>query len=108
MKFLEHFPKYREPPRFFHPPMRVFWLTGKVYSEGIKEHKIDGVSVKTYSIGNTIVDCFKYRNKLGLYVALEALKEYWEQRERKLDDLLSYAKICMVDKVMRPYLEALV
>jgi len=98
-----------EPPRFSHPPIRIFWFTGKAYSEGIEENKIDGVSVKIYCIEKTIADCFKYRNKLGLDVALEALKEYYEQRKRKLlDDLLYYAKICRVEKVMRPYIEALV
>jgi len=101
-------PQNTEPPRFFHPPLRIFWFTGKAYSEGIEENKIDGVSVKIYGIEKTIADCFKYRNKLGLDVALEALKEYCEQKKLKLDDLLYYARICRVEKVIRPYIEALV
>ncbi len=101
-------PLNTEPPRFSHPPIRIFWFTGEAYSEGIEENKIDGVSVKIYCIEKTIADCFKYRNKIGLDVALEALKEYCKHKKRNLDDILYYAKICRVEKVMRPYIEALV
>jgi hypothetical protein len=65
------------------------------------------VPVKIYCIEKTIADCFKYRNKLGLDVALEALKEYWKKRKRSIETLVNYAKVCRMDKVMKPYLEAM-
>jgi predicted transcriptional regulator of viral defense system len=100
-------PRNTEPPRFTQPPIQIFWFKGKAYSEGIEEHRIDGVPVKIYCIEKTIADCFKYRNKLGLDVALEALKEYWKKGKRNIDTLVHYAKVCRMDKVMKPYLEAM-
>jgi predicted transcriptional regulator of viral defense system len=101
-------PKNTEPPRLSHPPVRIFWFTGKAYAEGIEEIKIDGVTVRIYCSEKTIADSFKYRNKLGLDVALEALKEYFEQQTRNIDDLFHFARICRVEKIMKPYIEALV
>lgn len=102
-------PRGTEPPRLDYPPIRVFWLTEPVYSEGIEIHKIDNVPVKIYSVEKTLADCFKYRNKIGLDVALEALKFYRERNRRmKIDKLMYYAEIDRVEKIMRPYLEALV
>ena len=101
-------PKNAEPPRLSHPPVRIFWFTGKAYAEGIEEYKIDGVTVRIYCSEKAIADSFKYRNKLGLDVALEALKEYFEQQTRNIDDLFHFARICRVEKIMTPYIEALV
>ena len=94
-------------PKIEYPPVRVMRFSGKALSEGIEEHTIEGVTTKVYNKAKTIADCFKYRNKIGLDVALEALKDC---RRRKLcnnDELWKYAKICRVCNVMRPYLEAL-
>ena len=96
-----------EPPRLEHPPIRVFWFTGEAFTQGIKNYKLDGVQVRIYSPGKTIADCFKYRNKIGLDTAIEALKLYRERKRFKVDDLIRFAQVCRVEKVMRPYLEVL-
>jgi len=95
-----------EKPRLVYPPVRLFWLSPPVYSAGIEEHLLDGVIVRLYSREKTIADCFKYRNKVGLDVALEALKEGLSQG-CKLETLIEFARIDRVEKTMRPYLEAL-
>ena len=76
-------------------------------SEGIEEHVIEGVPVKVTNPARTVADCFKYRNKIGLDVALEALKECRASRRCEIDDLWHYAKLCRVANVMKPYLEAM-
>jgi predicted transcriptional regulator of viral defense system len=96
-----------EPTRLEHPPVRVFWFTGKAFTEGIETHELDGVSVRVYGAAKTVADCFKYRNKLGLDVALEALKLYLRERRGRPDELVRFARLCRVEKVMRPYVEAL-
>ncbi len=100
-------PRGTEPPRLAHPPIRVFWFTGKAHSEGIEIHEVDGVLVRIYGVEKTLADCFKYRNKIGLDTAVEALKRYVGSRRVQIDKLMAYARICRVEKVMRPYLEAL-
>jgi predicted transcriptional regulator of viral defense system len=96
-----------EPPRLDYPPVRIFWFTGDAFTEGVEIHKLDHVSVPVYTPEKTLADCFKYRNKLGLDVAVEALKLYRQRKRMRLDELLRFARICRVEKVMRPYLEAL-
>jgi predicted transcriptional regulator of viral defense system len=95
-----------EPPRLDYPPVRTFWFTGEAFTEGIATHTLDHVSVPVYTPEKTLADCFKYRNKLGLDVAIEALKHYRQRQRMRLDELLRLARICRVEKVMRPYLEA--
>ena len=96
-----------EPPRMEYPPIRIFWFTGEAFSEGIGKYEMDGVQVRVYNPEKTIADCFKYRNKIGLDTAIEALKLYRERKRFIVDDLVRFARICRVEKVMRPYLEAL-
>ncbi len=96
-----------EAPRLAHPPIRVFWFSEQAFTLGIQTHKIDGVPVRIYSPEKTIADCFKYRNKIGLDTAIEALKLYREKKRFKADDLMKFARACRVEKVIRPYLEAL-
>ncbi len=96
-----------EPPRLGHPPIRIFWFSGQAFTLGIQTHKIDDVTVRIYSPEKTIVDCFKYRNKIGLDTAIEALKLYREKKRFKPEDLMQIARVCRVEKVMQPYLEAL-
>src|SRR4030042_4111505 len=96
-----------ETPRLNHPPTRIFWFSGQAFAAGIETHSIDGVSVRIYSPGKTIADCFKYRNKIGLDIAIEALKLYRERKRFKADDLMKFARACRVEKIIRPYLEAL-
>lgn len=100
-------PRGSEPPRIDHPPLRTFWFTGKAFTEGIEVHHVDRVPVRIYSAEKTLADCFKYRNKIGLDVALEALKLYKARKGTDVDALMRFAEICRVAKVMRPYLEAL-
>jgi predicted transcriptional regulator of viral defense system len=100
-------PRGAEPPRISHPPLRVFWFAEPAFREGIEMRKIDGIAVRVYSAEKTIADCFKYRNKIGLDVPLKAVKLYRRRRKTRTDELLRYAAICRVEKIMRPYLEAL-
>ena len=96
-----------ERPRLDSPPTRFSWFKEPAYASGAEAHKIDGVPVRVYSPEKTVADCFKFRNKIGLDVALEALKLCLNKKRSKPDILLKYARICRVERVMRPYLEAL-
>jgi predicted transcriptional regulator of viral defense system len=95
-------------PRQDLPPLRIVRFSGKALTQGIETHLIEGVKVRLYSPAKTIADCFKYRNKIGLDVALEALRECWRERRCTMDELWRFAKTCRVSNVMRPYLESLV
>lgn len=95
-----------EKPRLAYPLVRLFWLSQTAYSAGIDEHILEGVTIRIYNREKTIADCFKYRNKIGLDVALEALKDGLSQG-CKPDLLMEFACIDRVGKIMRPYLEAL-
>lgn len=95
-------------PALKYPPLRVVRYSGAALTEGVESHRIEGRTVKVYNVAKTIADCFKYRNKIGLDVALEALREAWRARRFTMDELHRYAAICRVERVMRPYLEALV
>lgn len=94
-------------PRIAYPPLRIVRFGGAALSAGLERHVIDGVTVQVTSVAKTVSDCFKYRNKIGLDVALEALRETWNGKRATADDLWHYAGICRVSNVMRPYLEAL-
>jgi hypothetical protein len=85
----------------------VFWFTGKAFTEGIEAHGVDGIRLRVYSPEKTLADCFKYRNKLGLDVFLEALKLYLARKQPRIDQLTKFAAMCRVERLMRPYLEAL-
>jgi predicted transcriptional regulator of viral defense system len=94
-------------PRLEYPPLRIVRFTGEALTAGIETHLAEGRKVRIYGVAKTIADCFKYRNKIGLDVALEALREAWRARRFKMEELDRYAVICRVQRVMRPYLEAL-
>lgn len=98
-------PRGAETPRLVYPPLRIFWFQGQAFEEGVEEHDMDGIRVRIYSPEKTLADCFKYRNKIGLDVVLEALKLYRQRKRFKTDTLVHFARICRVEKVMRPYLE---
>ena len=95
-------------PALKFPPLRVIRYSGAALTEGVETHDIEGQKVKVYSVAKTLADCFKYRNKIGLDVALEALREAWRERRFTMAELGRYAGICRVQRVMGPYLEALV
>jgi predicted transcriptional regulator of viral defense system len=86
---------------------RFHRFSGKALTAGVERHVVDGVPVRVYGIAKTVADCFKYRNKIGLDVALEALREAYRARKATPEDLHRYARICRVENVMRPYMEAL-
>jgi predicted transcriptional regulator of viral defense system len=88
-------------------PLHVLRFSGLARSFGVEEHRIDGVQVRVYSPAKTVADCFKFRYKLGVEVALEALRETWYARRATLSDLWEAAQVCRVTSVMRPYLEML-
>lgn len=95
------------PPRG-NPPIRIVQASGAAFREGTEKHRVGGVPVRVYGVAKTVTDCFKYRNKVGLDVALEALREAWRARRFTMEEIGRFARICRVEKVMRPYLEALV
>ena len=94
-------------PRMPYPPLHVVRFSGPALTEGVELHNIEGVPVKITSVPKTIADCFKYRNKIGLDVAMEALKEAWIAKRVSMDELWRHGQICRVQNVMRPYLEGL-
>jgi len=94
-------------PRLEHPPLRVFWFSGPAWHEGVEAYHVDQVPVRITNPAKSVADIFKFRRQLGLDIAIEALKEYRERDSFDVDELLRYARICRVDKVIRPYLEAL-
>lgn len=94
-------------PRINYPRMRFFRASGDAFKTGVDLRQIDRTQVAVYGVAKTIADCFKYRNKIGLDVALEALRDCLRRKRATVDDLWKYARICRVERVMRPYLEAL-
>ncbi|MEX1025031.1 MAG: type IV toxin-antitoxin system AbiEi family antitoxin domain-containing protein [Planctomycetota bacterium] len=94
-------------PRLQYPPLRIVRSSGPALTEGVESHRLEGRTVRIYGVAKTLADCFKYRNKIGLDVGLEALREAWRARRFTMDELDRYARLCRVQRVMRPYLEAL-
>ena len=86
--------------------LRIVRFSGDALQAGVETHVVDGVPVRIYSPAKTVADCFKYRNKIGVDVAIEALKDCVEQRRCTADELWQYARICRVSNVMRPYMES--
>jgi len=101
-------PRNSRIPSLDFPPIQTHRFSSEAYKSGIEEHLINGVSIKVYSPEKTLADCFKFRNKIGMDVVLEALKLYKTRKQFNLSELLKYAKVCRVEKVMRPYLEVTV
>jgi len=95
-------------PALRYPPLRIVRYTGAALTEGVEAHRVEGQTVRVYNVAKTLADCFKYRNKIGLDVAREALREAWRARRFTMDALDRYAAICRVQGVLRPYLELLV
>ncbi len=94
-------------PQVSYPPIRVAIFSGAAFTFGVERHQVDGVSVRIYSAAKTVADCFKYRNKIGLDVAMEALREGLRGKRFTRDSFWAAAKVCRVTAVVRPYLEAL-
>jgi predicted transcriptional regulator of viral defense system len=99
-------PEKARLPRIEYPPLRIVRFSGEALSYGIQEIEIEGVQVRVYSPAKTVADCFKYRNKIGLDVAIEAVRDCLQQRKASMDELWAAAKVCRMSRIMRPYLEA--
>lgn len=93
-------------PRLEQPKIRPVRMSGAAFTDGIEHLQVDGVSVPVFSAAKTVADCFKYRNKIGLDVALESLRDGWAQRKFTMDEIWYFATIDRVATVMRPYLES--
>jgi predicted transcriptional regulator of viral defense system len=94
-------------PALASPSLRIVRLSGPSLTGGIENQTIEGVRVRVYSAAKTVADCFKFRNKIGLDVAIEALKDCLRQERASVNEIYRYAKICRVSNVIRPYMEAL-
>jgi predicted transcriptional regulator of viral defense system len=101
-------PKGTSRPTLDWPPLRVYWFSGVMYTEGMEVHERDGVTLKVYSAARTVADCFRLRNRIGIEVAVEALRTGLDERKFTPGEILGVARICRVARVVRPYLEALV
>lgn len=100
-------PRGSHVPTMAYPPVKMVQFAGEAYSEGIEVHERDQVTLRVFCVAKTIADCFKHRHKIGLDVALEALRDARSQKKASADDLWRFAKICRVANVMRPYLEVI-
>ena len=100
-------PNKARKPMLSYPPLRTFRCSGQALTAGVEVHELDSTPVKVTSVARTITDCFKYRNKIGLSVALEALREAWQNNRVTMDELWYHATVCRVTNVMQPYLESI-
>lgn len=97
---------WRKPEEY--PPLRIVHFSGEAFTAGVETHQRPGGMVRVYSVAKTVADGFKFRNHIGLDVAIEALREGWQQRRFTLEELDAMARVCRVQAVIRPYVEALV
>jgi predicted transcriptional regulator of viral defense system len=100
-------PEKARKPRLDYPRLRVTRFSGPALSEGIELHRIEGVDVRVYSAAKTVADCFKYRNKIGIDVAVEALRDFSRRHRGGATELARFARMCRVTRVMQPYLDAI-
>lgn len=100
-------PRGSHSPRIDYPPIKMVQFTGEAFSAGVEEVERDGVRLRVYGVAKTVADSFKHRNKIGLDVALEALKDARSRNKASVDEIWRYATICRVANVMRPYLESI-
>jgi len=89
------------------PSLRIVRLSGPSLIEGIENHRVEGVPIRVYSVAKTVADCFKFRNKIGIDVAIEALKDSLRQKKTNINEIYRYAKVCRVSNVIRPYMETM-
>jgi len=100
-------PNKARAPKMDYLPLRIVRFSGAALTDGIEDHQVDGVFVRVTNVARTVADCFKFRNKIGLDVAMEALQEAWRAKRVTMDELWRFASLCRVANVMRPYLESL-
>jgi predicted transcriptional regulator of viral defense system len=100
-------PEKARKPRLEYPRLRIVRFSGAALTEGIEGHLVEGVEVRVYSAAKTVADCFKFRNKIGIDVAVEALKDFSRKHRGGANELARFARICRVTRVMQPYLDAI-
>lgn len=100
-------PEKARRPSLEYPRLRVARFSGPALTEGVEQHRVEGVAVRVYSPAKTVADCFKYRNKVGIDVAVEALRDFSRRHRGGADDLARFARICRVSRVVQPYLDAI-
>jgi predicted transcriptional regulator of viral defense system len=100
-------PEKARRPRLDYPRLRVARFSGLALTEGVEEHRVEGVVIRVYSAAKTVADCFKYRNKVGVDVAVEALRDFSRKHRGRAGELARFARICRVSRVMQPYLDAI-
>lgn len=100
-------PNKARAPKMNDPPLRIVRFSGAALTDGIAERPIEGVTVRVTNVARTVVDCFKFRKKIGLDAAIEALQEAWRAKLVSMDELWRYAMLCRMANVMRPYMESL-
>jgi len=99
--------KKARKPKLDYPRLRVARFSGRALTEGIEKHRLEGVEVRVYSAAKTVADCFKYRNKIGIDVAVEALRDFSRRHRGGATELARYARVCRVTRVMQSYLDAI-
>ncbi len=100
-------PRGTERPRIDQPPVKIYWTVPRIFACGIEQHRVDGRTIRVYSPERTLVDCFRYRNKIGLDTAIEALRLYRERKPVKADAIMDCARTCRAARIIRPYLEGI-
>lgn len=100
-------PEKARRPRLDYPRLRVARFSGAALTEGIEQHEVEGVTIRVTSPAKTVADCFKYRNKIGIDVAVEALRDFSRKYRGRATELARFARICRVTRVIQPYLDAI-
>lgn len=100
-------PEKARRPRLDYPRVRIARFAGEALTEGIEERRVEGVTLRVYSAAKTVADCFKYRNKIGIDIAVEALRDFSRKHRGGATDLARFARICRVARVMQPYLDVI-
>ena len=100
-------PQGARRPAIKTPSLKIVRLSGPSLTEGIENHKVEGVPIRVYSVAKTVADCFKFRNKIGLDIAIEALKDSLRRKKTTVNEIYRYAKVCRVSRIIRPYMDAL-
>lgn len=100
-------PREARRPKINTPPVRVYRMVSRIFQCGIEQQRVDGRTIRVYSAERTLVDCFRYRNKIGLDTAIEALRLYRERKQVKPDEIMDCARTCRVARIIRPYLEGI-
>ncbi|MDO8705871.1 MAG: type IV toxin-antitoxin system AbiEi family antitoxin domain-containing protein [Sulfuricaulis sp.] len=100
-------PRGTKQPRIQFPPIRIFRFSGPMQKAGIEKHRVDNIEVHVYSAVKTVADCFRFRNRIGIDVAIEALRLFHARKKSSVRELLEYARLCRIERVMMPYIEAL-